>query len=232
MESNLPQLESNALSPSKPPARSTGTTPTETATTAAKHEQQQPYSSDPFAPNYRHICHWNEEEKAEWIATWPLPVRPDFWEVFESAEHAEHTRQFDQLRVLLRRVGLDEGFMSIMTGRDKKEEGEGGGKQAPTQLSEDDNEGLYERARKLLRDAGEGGELLERAEKIWQRGKVLDRVFSGEAGVELLLEVGDVAGYNWIKMSPELIGKSKKNVATGQQDAATATAKTETDKKQ
>ncbi|KAF2706266.1 hypothetical protein K504DRAFT_334712, partial [Pleomassaria siparia CBS 279.74] len=158
--------------------------------------EQQPYSSDPFSPNYRHICPWNEEKKADFIATWPLPLRADSFQVYESAEHAEHTRPWDQLLVLLHRRGLEDEFLRIiMGGRDDEVEGEGEKTQTQTQspFSDERDKEIHEKMR-----TG-GGELLERMEEIWRRGKVRWQVLSGAIGVERLLEAGDVAGYNWIR---------------------------------
>ncbi|KAF2008887.1 hypothetical protein BU24DRAFT_429147 [Aaosphaeria arxii CBS 175.79] len=166
MESNNHQQhQPNASLPSESPVQSTDATPTTTttaslSTTTTTHEQQltssESFCRDPFSPNYCYICPLNEQEKAEWIATWPLPLRADHWEVYESAEHAEVTRPFDQLRVLLRQRGLDEEFMRIMSGSRDQTQADG---------FNNDFEERYEEARKFLRGANEG-ELLERAEEI------------------------------------------------------------------
>lgn len=63
------------------------------------------HSSDLFAPKHCHICPW--DQSTDWIATWPLPLRPDFWHGYES-EHAEHMRAWDQLDLLLLQRGLKE----------------------------------------------------------------------------------------------------------------------------
>jgi hypothetical protein len=119
------------------------------SSTTTTHEQQ-PCSNDTFAPNYRHICPWDERERAEFIATWPLPLRADYFQVYESAEHAEHTRPWDQLYVLLRQRGLEDEFIKMITGgRDYGVE-EGGEKtQTQTQSLNDDDE-WYEKVRELL----------------------------------------------------------------------------------
>ncbi|KAF2786764.1 hypothetical protein K505DRAFT_330116 [Melanomma pulvis-pyrius CBS 109.77] len=220
MESNsYQQHQPNASLPGKPPVQPTSATPTTTAAATTTTHEQQPYSSDPFAPNYRHICPWSEEDKAEWIATWPLPLRADYWQVYESAEHAEYTRPWDQLRVLLRRRGLEDNFWKILIGgRDDEVDGE------KTQPSDDDDEERHEKARKLLIDAGDGGELLERAEELWRMGKMMGQVRRGEIGVERLLEAGDVSGYNWIRMNPDRIECNKNNTTGGQQGSASAAA--------
>ncbi|KAF2681925.1 hypothetical protein K458DRAFT_246320, partial [Lentithecium fluviatile CBS 122367] len=186
---------------------STGTAPKTTATastttsgTATTTHKQQPYSSDPFAPNYRKIFPWSEQEKAEFIATWPLPLPPNFWVVHESVEFGEYMRPTKQLQVLLRRRGLEDKFSRIMTGRDDEVEGELGTTQTETQPLDNEKEKIYEKARKLLMEADEGGELLERAEEIWRNAKVRLQSLEGKIGVERLLEVGDVVGYNWIRM--------------------------------
>ncbi len=66
--------------------------------------------------------------------------------------------------------------------------------------------------------------MLERAEEIWRRGKLRWQVFSGKIGVERLLEAGDVAGYNWIQMNPDMVEGSKNDTTKGQQDGAAAAA--------
>ncbi|KAF1957718.1 hypothetical protein CC80DRAFT_366220, partial [Byssothecium circinans] len=176
-------------------------TPT-TPTTTTPPPKQSPYSTDPFAPNYRHICPGTKQDQAEFIATSPLPLRADFFEAHESAEYAENTRAWDQLCVLLRQRGLEDQFMSIMTGRNVKLKTE-----TPTScwLHEEEESRVHDKVRKLLRDAGEDGELLERAEENFRVGRVRKRVYNGEVGAEALLEAGDVEGYNWFRLSQGLI---------------------------
>lgn len=116
-------------------------------------------------------------------------MRPDFWEVFESAERAEYVRPHDQLDFLLRERGLEDAYNKIMRGEGTVEE-------------------RRERARELLRNAGEP-ELVERAENIWRLGDGRRPVFQGESAVEDLLEKGDVAGYRWIMMNPDRIPPRK-----------------------
>ena len=57
------------------------------------------WSTDPFAPNYRKRADWDAGLKQSWENEWGF-VR-DVVEKFESVEHAEFTRPFDQMRVLL-----------------------------------------------------------------------------------------------------------------------------------
>jgi hypothetical protein len=57
------------------------------------------WSTDPFAPNYRKRADWEPELKKKWEKEWGF-VR-DVVEKYESVEHAEFTRPFDQFRVLL-----------------------------------------------------------------------------------------------------------------------------------
>lgn len=136
MESNHhEQHQPNAsLLSGKSPIQSTSTTTPTTSTTSTSTittttYEPQPYSSDPFALNYRHICHWDEEKKADYIATWPLPLSLDFCKLYESAEYAELTRPWDQLRVLLRQRGLEDEFFRIIyntSSRGDEVEREGG----------------------------------------------------------------------------------------------------------
>jgi hypothetical protein len=205
-------MESNHQQTNKPDSslasssavQSTDTTPTTTATASTQTHEQQPYSNDPFAPNYRHIAPWDEQKKAEWIATWPLPLPSNYWELYESAEHAEATRAGNQLRVLLRQRGLEDTYNRIMSGKD-----EDGNDLYPitARCFREDSEtrGIRERCRKFLRDAGEGDELLERVEELWRKGDVRVQVMEGKLGVDALLGVGDVAGYNWFRLNPEMI---------------------------
>ncbi|KAF2130301.1 hypothetical protein P153DRAFT_384580 [Dothidotthia symphoricarpi CBS 119687] len=153
----------------------------------------QQYSSDPFAPNYRHICPWSAQEKAEYIATWPVPLQPNFWEVYESAEHAEWTRPRDQLDVLLRERGLEEVCNTILYSEQKTEHG--------TDMGMDERQ---ERVRELLRDAGELA-LLEKAEKIWRMMAERNDVQKGKKSIEHLFEIGDEAGFRWLKMNPDWV---------------------------
>lgn len=57
------------------------------------------YSTDPFAINYRKKADWDPLTKARWRKEWHFV--PNLIEKYESVEHAEFTRPFDQLRVLL-----------------------------------------------------------------------------------------------------------------------------------
>jgi len=56
-------------------------------------------STDPFAENYRKKADWDEATKARWQREWGFVT--DFIEKYESVEHAEFTRPFDQFRVLI-----------------------------------------------------------------------------------------------------------------------------------
>lgn len=62
-----------------------------------KCEEQ--YSPDPFAINYRKKTDWDPATKAKWLQEWWFV--PDLVEKYESIEHAEFTRPFDQFRVIL-----------------------------------------------------------------------------------------------------------------------------------
>lgn len=82
-------------------------------------KQEERYSStDPFAANYRKTADWDEETKALWQREWGFVT--DFIEKYESVEHAEFTRPFDQFRVLIQ-VSLnsppigngDAGFLEL-----------------------------------------------------------------------------------------------------------------------
>lgn len=57
------------------------------------------YSTDPFAINYRKRADWDPATRAQWQRDWWFV--PDLIEKYESVEHAEFTRPFDQFRVLL-----------------------------------------------------------------------------------------------------------------------------------
>ncbi|KAH8692489.1 hypothetical protein GQ44DRAFT_635715 [Phaeosphaeriaceae sp. PMI808] len=155
------------------------------------------YSSDPFAPNYRHISLLSKEDLVAELAILKLPVHPDIYELYESAEYAEITRPMDQLRVLLQRCGLEEAFFRITRGEVQTEDG------TVLRTGEGTEKERHERVRKLLRDAGEL-ELLEMAEKIWKLQQERDPVVRGEKPLEDLLQAGDEVGYKWIKMYLQL----------------------------
>lgn len=74
---------------------------------------------------------------------------------------------------------------------------------------------IYEKARKFLRDAGEGGELLDRAEEYWRKGEVRMQVMMGNIGVDALLDADDIAGYNWFRLYPGMIAKKENNNTAG-----------------
>ncbi|KAF2447369.1 hypothetical protein P171DRAFT_430262 [Karstenula rhodostoma CBS 690.94] len=182
-------------------------TTTGTASLTTCHEELR-YSSDPFAPNYRHIYPLSAEEKAYHIATWPLPLRPDFWEVFESTEHAEYTRPFDQLDILLRQRRLKDEYWRVLrdpTVRDFDVEAKG---------DDAENEKENDRLRKFLRDAG-AADLLEKANETFWLGRVRAQVIRGGARLDTLLEAGDMAGYMWIQMRPEMIQPTKDDTTGG-----------------
>lgn len=214
--------EPNASSPSNSPDHDSILTPTEPPSEIPF--DQKPYSSDPFAPNYRHICHWGEQERAEWIAEWPLPLRSDYWEVFESSENAEQTRPSAQLEVLLRRAGLEDAYAAITDGTDDIGEKTEMKKISPTSSYLDDatTEKMHDKHRKLLRDAGRE-DLLERAEKIWKTGERIKSYHMKEIGLESLLEMGEVTAYNYIKLTQGVVLPWWKT-DTDQQDSAVAVA--------
>jgi hypothetical protein len=62
-------------------------------------KSEESYSTDPFAINYRKRADWDPATKAQWQREWGFI--PDLVEKYESVEHAEFTRPFDQFRVLL-----------------------------------------------------------------------------------------------------------------------------------
>lgn len=62
-------------------------------------KSEETYSTDPFAINYRKKADWDPATKAQWQREWGFI--PDLIEKYESVEHAEFTRPFDQFRVLL-----------------------------------------------------------------------------------------------------------------------------------
>lgn len=62
-------------------------------------KSDEPYSPDPFAINYRKTTDWDAAAKAQWQREWWFV--PNLIEKYESVEHAEFTRPFDQFRVLL-----------------------------------------------------------------------------------------------------------------------------------
>jgi hypothetical protein len=72
---------------------------TETVNFNFSSKSPEPYSSDPFAINYRKTADWDEATKAKFQKEyWFIP---DVLEKYQSVEHAEFTRPFDQFRVLL-----------------------------------------------------------------------------------------------------------------------------------
>lgn len=58
-----------------------------------------PPSTDPFAQNYRKKADWDEKRKERWQKEWAFVK--DLVDKYESVEHAEFTRPFDQFRILL-----------------------------------------------------------------------------------------------------------------------------------
>ncbi|KAH7089993.1 hypothetical protein FB567DRAFT_568684 [Paraphoma chrysanthemicola] len=175
--------------------------PTDTASTTTNLlKKEQPYSSDPFAPNYRHFFP-SEQQKAE-------------WEIFESVEHAEYSRTKDQLDVLLRERRLYEHFYEILystlesAGDDK------------TEALEPQTRDRVVEAREYLQTAGDSEPLLWRAEEIWRLNKWRQPVNRGDVKVEKLLEVGDVIGYNWIRMMQGVHDwvKYREGVVTAEED--------------
>ncbi|KAG9242288.1 hypothetical protein BJ878DRAFT_179417 [Calycina marina] len=61
-------------------------------------------SSDPFAANYRKKVDVDDVAKERWRQEWHFVT--DFLEKYESVEHAEFTRPFDQFRVLIQERSL------------------------------------------------------------------------------------------------------------------------------
>jgi hypothetical protein len=57
------------------------------------------YSTDPFAIHYRKKADWDPATRAQWQREWWFV--PNLVDKYESVEHAEFTRPFDQFRVLL-----------------------------------------------------------------------------------------------------------------------------------
>jgi len=64
-----------------------------------KRRESGPSSTDPFASNYRKKADWDEETKERWQREWSFVT--DVIEKYESVEHAEFTRPFDQFRILI-----------------------------------------------------------------------------------------------------------------------------------
>lgn len=62
-------------------------------------KQEEDYSTDPFASNYRKVADWNDATRARFARVWNFV--DNFIEKYESVEHAEFTRPYDQFRVLL-----------------------------------------------------------------------------------------------------------------------------------
>ncbi|KAH8723589.1 hypothetical protein GQ44DRAFT_310479 [Phaeosphaeriaceae sp. PMI808] len=162
------------------------------------------YSSDPFAPNYRHICPWTKEERAAELAPLAGLVRPDLYEVYESAEYAEYTRPHDQLMILLRERGLEESYQQTLYGNVRAVDG------TIVYNPEGTEDERRERTREVLRSEG-ASDLLERAESFWQLQEGRYPVYGGENPVEDLLKTGDIAGYRWIKMNPDMIRRPQKH---------------------
>jgi len=62
-------------------------------------KREEEYSADPFASNYRKVANWDEGTRKRWEKEWWFVK--DVVEKYESVEHAEFTRPYDQFRVLL-----------------------------------------------------------------------------------------------------------------------------------
>jgi hypothetical protein len=117
--------------------------------------------------------------------------------------------------VLLRQHGLEDEFIKIRTGgRDNEVEKEGEKTQTQTQPLNNDDDEWCEKVKKLLMDAGKERELLDRAVELWRTGKVKGHVRRGAIGVEMLLEMGDVAGCNWLQMNPDMVEGSQNDRLT------------------
>jgi hypothetical protein len=65
----------------------------------AVEKEDCPSSTDPFASNYRKKADWDPIVISRWEKEWSFVK--DVVEKYESVEHAEFTRPFDQFRVLL-----------------------------------------------------------------------------------------------------------------------------------
>ncbi|KAH8591148.1 hypothetical protein B0O99DRAFT_633246 [Bisporella sp. PMI_857] len=61
--------------------------------------EEEPCSTNPFAKNYRKKADWDDETRKRMEREWFFVE--DFIEKYESSEHAEYTRPFDQFRVLI-----------------------------------------------------------------------------------------------------------------------------------
>jgi hypothetical protein len=81
-------------------------------------KSDEPYSPDPFAINYRKTADWDTTAKAQWQREWWFV--PDLIEKYESVEHAEFTRPFDQFRVLLEvsSLVLQKQFRELLANKD------------------------------------------------------------------------------------------------------------------
>jgi hypothetical protein len=188
--------------------------PTDTASTTANLlKEEQPYSRDPFAPNYRYLG-FTEQQKAGWVEEWPFPLVPNYWEIIGSVEHAEYSRTKDQLDVLLRERGLYEHFYEILYGPFKSAGDD------KTEALEPQTRDRVAEAREYLKTAGDSEPLLWRAEEVWRLNKWRQPVNRGDVKVEKLLEVGDVIGYNWIRMLQGIHdwAKYREGVATAGED--------------
>lgn len=111
------------ISPSEPPSRSPSPSQTrrpsfpqrqntdieisdgtETVNFRIELKSKEQYSDDPFAINYRKsMGEWGEKERERFRKEWWFVE--DLVEKFESVEHSEFTRPFDQFRVILQ-VGV------------------------------------------------------------------------------------------------------------------------------
>jgi hypothetical protein len=87
-------------------------------------KSDEPYSPDPFAINYRKTADWDATAKAKWQREWWFV--PDLIEKYESVEHAEFTRPFDQFRVLLEvsSLILQKQFRELMANQDDYRNGD------------------------------------------------------------------------------------------------------------
>jgi hypothetical protein len=116
--------------------------------------------------------------------------------------------------VLLRERGLYEHFYEILYGT---LESAGDDK---TEALEPQTRDRVVEAREYLKTAGDSEPLLWRAEEIWRLNKWRQLVNRGDVEVEKLLEVGDVIGYNWIRMMQGIHDwvKYREGVATAGED--------------
>ena len=180
----------NVASPAPPATAATAAT---AAPAAAETTPEHPrYSTDPFDPNFRFIVPWNEEERAEYIASEFMGA--NFFDLYESVEHAEFMRPMEQLKVRLRQRGLEDQVDRIMHHHDAE---------VPATVAVapfDNSRRNFENVISFLRDSGEEEEFVEWVNKILQKVLLRSQVFMEEVPIQILLEAGDLVGYTYIQM--------------------------------